>query len=502
MANHIPNYLRLHTEEAAAEEASTPESLNGVQAFCRTFTAATGWELQWEPPTSGDSNPPTLRADGGTVDEQTSAVTLTQAQDLAGAFGEVLQELESTRHELRCREAELAAGVPVGERRDEEQHLALRLESVLKGGAEAVGCQAAALYALDDATTQLKLRAAWGLPAERLTAPARPLRGEVADLEALVGHAVVLEDASLLPSWRVPEEYAAAVCVPVSSPTEPLGTLWMFCDHARPFTDEQTNLIEIIAGRVSSELQREMLLKECVTSKKLTQQLGRACEWQQTRLPNVKPLLEGWQLAGTSYSAQVMSRAFYDWFVPPNGTLGLAVGGAESSMLEGALTMSSLQSLLRAHGDYPHSTTEVLTRINESFWNSSAGGQFASLFYGTLDLDRGELSYGGFGACSAWKATGTGLEKLGIESAPLGTEANSQQSARQIVVAPSDVVAILYTTRPSLSGDDAPNVLTRSIEANRERSAEEILAASRETLLADSVYSSTDWSLLVARRLP
>src|SRR5262249_30680354 len=155
---------------------------------------------------------------------------------------------------------ELAAGVPVASRQGEEPHLAERLEAVLKGGAEAVGCQAAGLYLLDEATSELKLRAVWRLPEERLLAPARPLRGAVADLEALVGHAVMLEDTSLLPHWRCPEDFPAAVCVPVSSPSIPLGTLWTFSDRPRDFTPEETNLLEIVAGRLAADLEREMLL--------------------------------------------------------------------------------------------------------------------------------------------------------------------------------------------------------------------------------------------------
>ena len=62
------------------------------------------------------------------------------------------------------REAELAAGVPLVPHREDQKHLAARLEAVLRAGAEAVGGDAIALYLLDEATTELKLRCSWGLP--------------------------------------------------------------------------------------------------------------------------------------------------------------------------------------------------------------------------------------------------------------------------------------------------------------------------------------------------
>ena len=127
--------------------------------------------------------------------------------------------------------AELAAGVPVVPHRDDEKHLAARLEAVLRAGAEAVDAKAAALYLLDEATTELKLRSSWGLPFDRLAAPARPLQGAVADLEALLGHAVVLNDNDAREMWRVPEGLPhGGLRARCPRPTTLLGTLWVFCD--------------------------------------------------------------------------------------------------------------------------------------------------------------------------------------------------------------------------------------------------------------------------------
>ena len=107
--------------------------------------------------------------------------------------------------------------------REEEKHLAERLEAALLAGAEAVGCNVAALYLLDEATTKLNPPSSCGLPFDRLTAPARPLQGAVADLEMLLGHAVVLADDSLMATWNAPEDFPAAVCVPVLLPHHAAG---------------------------------------------------------------------------------------------------------------------------------------------------------------------------------------------------------------------------------------------------------------------------------------
>ena len=162
-------------------------------------------------------------------------------------------------------------------------HLATRLEAVLRSGAEAIGCHAAALYLLDEATSKLKLRSCWGLPLDRLTAPARPLQGAVADLEALLGHAVVLEDTRLLRHWNVPEDFPAAACVPVSTPTTILGTLWVFSSEKRDLNDHQTNILEVVAGRVAADLEREMLWNEAMAAAEFKTQLAAAERLQRER---------------------------------------------------------------------------------------------------------------------------------------------------------------------------------------------------------------------------
>ncbi len=263
-------------EESPARTASKNDSA-GVAELCLAFTAATGWPVKFTPrdETSQDPDlmgsapvdpgvgnaPGHVRLDlGQPRGDEAARASRQSAERLAAGIGRILGQLGQARQTIREREAELAAGVPVVVRAVESTDLARLLESVLRSGAEACECQAAALYMLDEATSVLKLRASWGLPIERLLQPPRPLNGAVADLEALLGHAVALERANAFGPWRVPEEFAAALCVPVSTPDVPLGTLWFFADRPREFTDAQTGIAEVVSGRLAAELERAMLL--------------------------------------------------------------------------------------------------------------------------------------------------------------------------------------------------------------------------------------------------
>jgi GAF domain-containing protein len=182
------------------------------------------------------------------------------AQELGSLVAKLVSDRTRVERALGEREAELGTNTPIVDYPRTAAHLSERLAAVLRGGAKSLGCSAAAMYLLDDDTSELKLRAEWGLGADKLAEPARPLADALADLEALCGHAVVLEEEVIMDLWKVPEPCKAAICVPISGPSTVLGTLWFYCDAARKFTDVETNLAEILAGRLAAELDREALV--------------------------------------------------------------------------------------------------------------------------------------------------------------------------------------------------------------------------------------------------
>lgn len=408
-----------------------------VRDLCRTFEQSTGWSLALRSRDDGQGPGFSIRVSEAA---HKPALHRAAAAALASALSDVITELDQTRAALWRREAELAAGVPIAARPEEEQHLAQRLEAVLAGGAEAVGCCAAALYLLDDATSHLKLRACWNLPHEKLLEAPRPLKGSIADLEALVGHAVVIEDTSLLPHWHVPEDFPSAVCVPVSSPSTPLGTLWLFADEQRDFTSHETNLVEIVAGRIASDLERELLLSEGVQAKRVQLEWNGAVAWQQQRLPKLPLIAEGWQAAGWTSQADGIGGDFYDWSMLDDGRLTLAVGDAHGAMLQAGLIATAAQAALRCHAAYKHEPQSLLERLNQTLWTSSTGDEFASFFYGLVDPISGELAFSLAGSTSLFLVQAGEPELITTGSLPLGAQPEAEFQTWQRKLQAGDVL--------------------------------------------------------------
>ena len=134
------------------------------------------------------------------------------------------------------------------------------LHRLLKESAKLADYSAASLYLLDAQKKMLKLRSCWGLPEERLLDPPKPLHDSLADVEAILGQVVVINEDYLLEMWRVPEDFPMSVCLPVMSQESVWGTLWLFSDQRRDCTEHEVNLMEYIAGRLAAELEKLALL--------------------------------------------------------------------------------------------------------------------------------------------------------------------------------------------------------------------------------------------------
>ncbi len=171
----------------------------------------------------------------------------------------------------------------------------------------------------------------------------------MADLEALAGHAVALEDTAKYQHWNLPEVCGAAVCIPVSSPTTPLGTLWVFSDEPRPLSDHEVNLVEIAAGRIASDLEREMLLTETHDVGRMRRSWSDAEERRTARVPRVAPLCDRWEIAARADDDSRILGDFYDWLTTIDGALCAAIGSVEATDFAAALEIEQLRACWRAH---------------------------------------------------------------------------------------------------------------------------------------------------------
>jgi len=525
VARSASHHLKLYTERSPKVERPPIEAIGSRPGALRAFQDMTGWSLRYlpgaEPQQTGEriwtiavkpgegSPPGYLRlepldsADG--AGPSGKAVRFETARALASSIAGMLDELQKTRHVLWQREAELAAGVPLVPATDEESHLAEKLQTTLRGAAEAVDCQAAALYLIDEGTTELKMRSCWGLPFDRLMAPARKMKGELADLEALLGHAVVMENTAMMPGWKSPEDFASAVCVPVASATTLLGTLWVFGTEEHDFTDQQVHIIEIVAGKLASDLEREMLLREGMDGAVMKKQWTAAERLQRNQLPAISPMLDDWDISAWAAQGQELGGAFYDWFCLPGGLMALTLGDAMDRGLEAAMTASAVKAAARSHGQYHRQAEKVLQQVNLTLWTGSAGDQYSDMFYGLIETGTGRVCYGMAGKPSVVLLKQDEWKSLGHISPPLGESPETDYESFGYELKPGEALLIFNEGFRS-AADKQGRALEESglaelLSANMHLSADQMTSMARECLrLHAASPDQDDVAIVVVKR--
>jgi len=525
VAQSSSKHLRLFDEQLDTGDSSVDAANGAIQNVCVAFERATGWSLSfaegqppqedrdllWSAPVDPGvgTAPGHFRIDFSTEHAPPAGprLDLEHAGELASSIAQLTTELQRARAEIRKREAELATGVPVIERSGDVEHVAERIEAVLRGGAEAVGCHAAAAYLLDSATSELKLRSAWGLPRERLTLEPRPLRTSTADLEALAGHAVVMKNRAIRAEWGAPEAAAAAVCVPISSANMPLGTLWIYSARERDFTDAEVNVIEIIAGRLASDLEREVLVREGVVAAELKRQVHEAERLQEVQLPRAVPRSVQWDVDAWTLRGDRLGGDFYDWFPHGDHGLSVAIGAASGQGVAAAMLSNVMRTAIRAHAASVKEPHLLLEAVNRALWQAAAGLQSAGLFYAILD-ESGRIRLATAGDVTAMLVNPTGFNVLSSASLPLARDPQARYRPAVHMLKPEESLVtitggelILPGTLNS-AGFDAESI-ARLIGRQTTDTAKQLTASVKLHLPPKlSTSLNRDRTLLIVKRRP
>lgn len=520
-----PKSLRVYREEVPAPPDCDLATLPGWRQLCRSFLETTGCLLRFLPgpqPSSPDDIPvcPPLGDGSSSMTkgspfghlrlDPTARAPHAVGPDhpiykMARGMADVLGELLATRIALWQREAELAAGIPVIPHPEEDQHLAQRLDEILHSAVRAVEAHAGAVYILDETTSHLKLRAVWGLPKTKLLAPPRMLKTAMADLEAMLGHAVIVDRSQPGDRWNPPETYPAAVCLPISTPTTILGTLWIFCDHERTFSDRDIDLLEVTAGRVAAELEREAALQTALQTIQLQRQVESAQRLIRSQLPTVSPLMEGWELAGWM-STERMAGAFFDWCCPRDGRIHFALGEAGDDSVATALTLSAVRAAWRAHAQYQREAKRLVEQLNLTLWTGSAGDQSATMICGVVDPKTGMLRLVAAGTAHAVLITEKQHRVVPPGGAALGIDPESTYLPTRWKF-PENAVLVATTTgvREAVAVDQRPLWETQIlplITSNLHLPAKTLVQKIQQSLEQNSLPSKKTPAVLVVKRRP
>jgi len=244
------------------------------------------------------------------------------------------------------------------------------------------------------------LKAHRGLSRRWLDNPVPLSRDRLFDQLVCEGKTVVSEDLLLDPRIGIVEEaraegLRAALQTGLTFRDRTLGVIRLYSRRPRGFDELEKRLFNSLAHQAAAALEQSRLARIEQEELRVQRQLQLAADVQRRMLPAGVPSLPQIDVAARYVPSFELGGDFYD-FIELSGHLGIVIGDVVGKGIAAALLMSAVRASLRAHVQGVYDLDEVVARVNQALCRDMRDHEFASLWYGVVDLDRMRLTY-----CSA-----------------------------------------------------------------------------------------------------
>jgi serine phosphatase RsbU (regulator of sigma subunit) len=213
-----------------------------------------------------------------------------------------------------------------------------------------------------------------------------------------------------------------------------LGVLHVGSRTPRQFTEEDIELLRLVADRAGMAAQARMSRLERQTTIAL----------QRSLLPARPPDIEGFQVAARYVpGAEVgVGGDWYDLFALPSGCVGVVIGDVAGNGLRAAVVMGRIRSALRAYALETDDPADVLTRLDRKIQLFEPGAM-ATAAYAVIDPTRTTLSISLAGHLPPILLTAGDSRTLAVPAdLPLGAH---PEAPRHTATVPLPDALMLYT---------------------------------------------------------
>ena len=199
-------------------------------------------------------------------------------------------------------------------------------------------------------------------------------------------------------------------------------------DHVGRRRDELGRLIRVFQTMARDVLAREDHLESLVAERtrdleeknaqldrakrRMEDELAAAHSLQGAILPKTLPRHGAYSGDALMTPAREMGGDFYDFFVLPDGRLGLVIADVSGKGVSAAFFMAITRTVMRAAAYDMHQAGACLHLVNEEICAQNPHDLFVTLFYGILDPATGRFAYANAGHNSPFLVRGSGETEM------------------------------------------------------------------------------------------
>jgi serine phosphatase RsbU (regulator of sigma subunit) len=210
------------------------------------------------------------------------------------------------------------------------------------------------------------------------------------------------------------------------------------------YNTEELALLSGISSQIGVALDVIRLVRENVEKKVIEEELEIARRVQSQLLPAHSPTIPGYSLTAATLPSRHVGGDFYYYHMVDEDHLVLLVADVSGKGIPASLLTASIHAAVNSNEDARAKPAIMLGRINKLLYESTSPEEFATLFYGVVDVKSGELRYANAGHEFPYMVTAEGLQKLEESGIVLGAMLNFDYEEKSFLI-PPDGSLILYT---------------------------------------------------------
>ena len=300
---------------------------------------------------------------------------------------------------LRTRLAELATLYRLTAEFTGQRELQDVLDLVTRTVVELLGVKACTIRLLNEAKTELVIKAVANLSPEYLNKGPIRLSDSTIDREVVAeGRTVYIPDHQndprvLYPAESRREGIVSALCAPLTYRGRCEGVLRVYTAEKREFDWYERSLLQAVAAQAAAAIVNARLYQQATRGANLRRHVSMAAEVQRRMFPDGPPKLAGFDIAAVYVPCFELGGDFYDFLPLGQEQMGVTVCDVVGKGIRASLLTASIRASLRAHAASIYDMSEVLARVNGDLCDVTASGDFATLFYGVIDPKARRLTY-------------------------------------------------------------------------------------------------------------
>ncbi len=324
------------------------------------------------------------------------------------------------------------------------------LERLAEAAVKITDVKACSIRLLGDNSGDLKMYSTYGL------SELYRLKGAVSKEDAVIKAAfedgyIVVDDMRVdgrvkYPEAAIREGLVSQLTVAMRYRNTDIGVLRLYSPKPKQFYEEDIKLAQAVASQCATAITNARLYRKALHGARMAEQMRLAGVIQRRMIPAEAPEIKGLDVAAKYIPCFDVGGDLYDFIKLSDNLLVVAIADVIGKGIPAAIMTSMFRGAVRAYADAggAGNIKETINRLNKLACQECTVGEFVTLFYAIIDIEKMQVSYCNCGHEPTVLVSDGEIIDLDKGGLVLGVDENAEYETDVVNIKPCDTL-VFYT---------------------------------------------------------